>query len=251
MNPHLVYKINKAYINSIFRVLLKLVKGISILAGLLAIFMILISFTTLPYKGIYWLGTSSLKAELTPEYIIIMGGSAMPGKSGLIRSYYAAKVAEEFSGAEIIIALPGDIYDINSSIRLMQKELEIRNINPNRIILESEGKNTRYQALEIQKIIPMQKSSVLIVTSPEHMRRSILAFEKIGFQNINGVPAFDAVHDFELIFNDEELGGKNRFLPEIGNNTQIRYQFWKHLEYEIIFIREIVALGYYNLKGWI
>ncbi|MCD4731118.1 MAG: YdcF family protein [Bacteroidales bacterium] len=246
-----MHKINKVYINSIFRVLLKLAKGISVLAGILAIFMILISFTTLPYKGIYWLGTSALKAESTPEYIVVMGGSAMPGKSGLIRTYYAAMIAKKLSEAKIIIALPGDIYDTNSSIRLMQKELEIRNIDPDRIIMENKGKNTRFQALEIKKIIPGKKSSVLIVTSPEHMRRAIRAFEKTGFQYVNGIPAFDAVHDFELIFKDEKLAGKNRFLPEIGNNTQIRYQFWKHLEYEIIFIREIVALGFYNLKGWI
>ena len=83
------------------------------------------------------------------------------------------------------------------------------------------------------------------------MRRSILSFEKIGFQNVSGVPAFDAIHDFELLFDDKELGGRNQFLPEIGNNTQIRYQFWKHLQYEIIFMRELMALGYYNLKGWI
>ena len=246
-----MYKINRTYINSIFQVLLKLVKVFSIIAGILAIIAITISFTTLPFKGIYWLGTSSLKAELTPQYIVVMGGSAMPGKSGLIRSYYAAMVAEEFAGAKIIIALPGDIKDTNSSIRLMQKELEIRNISSDRIILENKGKNTRYQTLEIRNIIPLEKSSIIIVTSPEHMRRSILSFEKIGFQNVNGVPAFDAVHDFELIFNDKDLGGKNRFLPKIGNNTQIRYQFWKHLEYEIIFMREIIALGYYNLKGWI
>jgi len=246
-----VYKINRTYINSILQVLLKLVKIISIVAGILAILVIIISFTTLPFKGIYWLGTSSLKAGPTPQYIVVMGGSAMPGKSGLIRLYYAAMVADEFNEAEIIIALPGDIKDTNSSIRLMQKELEIRNINPDRIILENEGKNTRDQALEIQKIILLKKSSIIIVTSPEHMRRSILSFEKIGFEHVNGTPAFNAVHDFELIFNDEELGGKNRFLPEIGNNTQIRYQFWKHLEFEIIFIREMMALGYYNLKGWI
>lgn len=180
-----------------------------------------------------------------------MGGSAMPGESGLIRSYYAAMVAKEFKEAEIIIALPGDIYDSTSSIRLMQKELEIRNINPRRIILESEGKNTRDQALEVQKIIPHKESTIIIVTSPSHMRRSILSFEKIGFQSVNGAPAFVAIHDFDLFFNDKELGGKNRFLPDIGNNTQIRYQFWKHLEFEIIFIREMMALGYYNLKGWI
>jgi len=221
------------------------------IVGTLTIILVFISFTTLPFKGIYWLGTSGLKTESTPQYIIVMGGSAMPGQSALIRSYYAAMIAKEFNEAEIIIALPGDIYDTTSSIRLMKKELEIRNINPSRIFLENEGKNTRDQALEIQKIIPSKKSSIIIVTSPEHMRRSILAFEKVGFQEVNGIPAFDAVHDFELAFNDKDLGGKNRFLPEIGDNTQIRYQFWKHLEYEIIFMREMTALFYYNLKGWI
>lgn len=175
----------------------------------------------------------------------------MPGESGLIRSYYAALVAKEYKEANVIIALPGDILDSNSSIRLMQKELEIRNIAPSRIILENEGKNTRDQALKVKKIIPYEKSTIIIVTSPSHMRRSILTFEKIGFQNVSGVPTFDAAHDFELIFNDKELGGKNQFLPDIGNNTQIRYQFWKHLQYEIIFMRELMALGYYNLKDWI
>lgn len=246
-----MYKTTKTYIHSFYRVLLKFLKIFSIVVGIVSILLILISFTRLPYKGIYWLATSALTVEKVPDYIIVMGGSAMPGQSGLIRSYYAAMVAKEFNKAEIIIALPGDIYDTNSSIRLMKKELEIRNINPSRIFLENEGKNTRDQALEIQKIIPSKKSSIIIVTSPEHMRRSILAFEKVGFQQVNGIPAFDAVHDFELDFNDKDLGGKNRFLPEIGNNTQIRYQFWKHLVYEIIFMREMTALFYYNLKGWI
>jgi len=246
-----VYKTTKTYIHSFYRVLLKFLRTFSIVVGIVAIFLILISFTRLPYKGIYWLATSALTAEKVPDYIIVMGGSAMPGQSGLIRSYYAAMVAKEFNKAEIIIALPGDIYDTTSSICLMKKELEVRNINPSRIFMENEGKNTRDQALEIQKIIPSKKSSIIIVTSPEHMRRSILAFEKVGFQQVNGIPAFDAVHDFELDFNDKDLGGKNRFLPEIGNNTQIRYQFWKHLVYEIIFMREMTALFYYNLKGWI
>lgn len=246
-----MYKINRKYINTFFRLLSKLAKVITITAGILAILLIILSFTKLPYKGIYWLGTSSLKAESTPHYIVVMGGSAMPGESGLIRSYYAAMEANEYKEAEIIIALPGDINDSTSSIRLMYKELEIRNIKPDRIILENEGKNTRDQALEVQKIIPSKKSSIIIVTSPSHMRRSILSFEKIGFQHVNGAPAFAAVHDFELYFKDKELGGKNHFLPDIGNNTQIRYQFWKHLQYEIIFIRELLALGYYKLKGWI
>jgi hypothetical protein len=83
------------------------------------------------------------------------------------------------------------------------------------------------------------------------MRRAILAFRKAGFQAVAGLPAFDNVHDFDLLFDDKELGGRNKFVPEIGGNLQVRYQFWKHLEYEIIVAREMIALGYYRLKGWI
>jgi uncharacterized SAM-binding protein YcdF (DUF218 family) len=213
--------------------------------------MIILSFTTAPFWGYYWLGTSACSDEIKPDHIIVMGGSAIPGKSGLMRTYYAAAVANRFPEAQIIISLPGETQDSNSSVNLMKRELELRNVAPERISLETKGKNTRFQALEIKKMIPSASEPVLIVTSPEHMRRAILAFRKAGFQNLNGLPAFEQSIDFDLVFNDKELGGRKRFIPEIGHNTQIRYQFWIHLEYEIMIIREIVALGFYNLKGWI
>jgi uncharacterized SAM-binding protein YcdF (DUF218 family) len=213
--------------------------------------MIILSFTSAPFWGYYWLGTSACKDEIKPNYIIVMGGSAIPGKSGLMRTYYAAAVANRFPEARIIISLPGETQDSASSVNLMKRELELRNIAPERISQETKGKNTRFQALELIKMIPSTEESVILVTSPENMRRALLTFRKAGFQNLNGLPAFEQTIDFDLVFNDKELGGRKRFIPEIGHNTQIRYQFWIHLEYEIMIIREIVALGFYNLKGWI
>lgn len=232
-------------------ILRKLFKYFIFIAGIIAIIAIILSFTSLPFWGYYWLGTSALTEECSPDHIIVMGGSAMPGKSGLMRTFYAAEIAEKYPEVNIIIALPGDIKDDKSSLNLMKKELVIRNIPSHRIAFENIGKNTRFQVLEIKKIIPDNQTHIIIVTSPEHMRRAILAFKKVGYQNVGGLPAFEDVHDFDLVFEDKDLGGKNKFLPEIGDNIKIRYQFWKHLEYEIIFTREIIALGYYKLKGWI
>jgi uncharacterized SAM-binding protein YcdF (DUF218 family) len=229
----------------------KTIKWLVIFFGCISIIMIILSFTSAPFWGYYWLGTSECNDETKPGYIVVMGGSAIPGKSGLMRSYYASIAAQNFPDAKIIISLPGEILDSLSSISLMKRELEIRNVAAERITLESRGKNTRYQALEIKKIIPSASEPVLIVTSPEHMRRAILTFKKAGFKNISGLPAFEQTIDFDLAFNDKDLGGRNRFIPDIGHNTQIRYQFWIHLEYEILILREIVALGFYNLKGWI
>ncbi len=229
----------------------KTLKWLVIFFGCISIIMIILSFTTAPFWGYYWLGTSECKEEIQPEYIVVMGGSAIPGKSGLMRTYYAAAVANRYPEARIIISLPGETDDSSSSVNLMKRELEIRNVSSERISLETNGKNTRYQALEVIKMISSTTESVILVTSPEHMRRAILTFRKAGFKNISGIPAFEQTIDFDLVFNDKDLGGRNKFIPEIGHNTQLRYQFWIHLEYEILIIREIVALGFYHLKGWI
>lgn len=229
----------------------KSLKWLVICFGFIFIIMIILSFTSVPFWGYYWLGTCKCEKEMKPDYIVVLGGSAMPGKSGLMRTYYAAELAHRFPQAKVIISLPGDEADSASSINLMRKELLIRDVKRERILLETTGKNTRYQALELKKQIRAENDTLLLVTSPEHMRRAILTFRKAGFNNISGLAAFEQTIDFDLLFDDKALGGRNRFLPEIGNNLKLRYQFWIHLEYEILIIREIVALGFYGLKGWI
>jgi uncharacterized SAM-binding protein YcdF (DUF218 family) len=229
----------------------KVVKWIMLVSGGLSLLMIILSFTSLPFWVYYWLGTSVVNIELMPDYIVVMGGSAMPGKSTLIRTYYAAGAAQRFPDSKIIIALPGDLSDENSSVNLVKKELVLRNVSPERILTENIGTNTRYQALEVKKLLSEPQAGVLVVTSPEHIRRAVLSIRKAGCPNVYGLPAFDETNDFVLYFNDDELGGRNKFLPEIGNNLQIRYQFWQHLEYEILITREFLALGFYYLKGWI
>ena len=91
----------------------------------------------------------------------------------------------------------------------------------------------------------------MLVTSPEHMYRAILSFEKAGFSQVQGLPTFEtSVDEDKLYFNDRDLKG-NAIVPPIGHNKQLRYQFWTHLKYEIIVIREVFALGYYKLRAWI
>ena len=83
------------------------------------------------------------------------------------------------------------------------------------------------------------------------MRRAVLVFKKAGFKNVNALPAFENALEADLFFKDEDLGGNKLPVPEIGNHTSVRYQFWNHLKYEILIAREMAALGYYRLRGWI
>lgn len=230
--------------------IIKILRNLLILIGLFFLLCVLLAFTSLPFWGLHWLGTS--KSELTwePKTIILLGGGGMPSESNLIRSWYVEKAASTFKDATVLIAMPGILSDSLSTPRLMKKELLVRGLDKERIIFEPNGKNTRSQALNCANILILDEP-VLLVTSPENMRRTVLCFQKTGFNRINALPAFENATEADLTFKDDELGGNRKMVPDVGKSINLRYQVWNHLKYEIIVAREITALIYYRLRGWI
>jgi uncharacterized SAM-binding protein YcdF (DUF218 family) len=224
-----------------------------VMGGLFTLIVIL-AFTTAPFWTWYGMGTKKAGINRPPDCIVLMGGGGMPSESGLMRTWYTAKVANWFTRARIIIALPGDTADSLSSVNQMKRELILRGVAPARIILEDSGTNTRAQALNVRKLINGLKYShqlsLLVVTSPEHLYRAVLAFKKAGFLKVDGIPAFEQAIESNITFNARKLGGR-KFIPDIGNNIALRYQFWTQVDYEFLVIREWLALGYYELMGWI
>jgi uncharacterized SAM-binding protein YcdF (DUF218 family) len=208
------------------------------------------AFTTLPYQGLHWLGTSLSELKEKPEKIIMLGGGGMPSESNLMRIWYTCHAATAFPGCKIIIATPGDTGVSTSTPQKIKKELVSGGIASDRIIFEPKGTNTRSQAMQSASLSDM-KSPVLLITSPEHMRRSILTFRKAGFTSINALPAFENASEADFSFNDKDLGGKSVLVPGVGKNEQLRYQVWNHLKFEIIITRELTALLYYRIRGWI
>ena len=238
--------------------------------GLFFILMIILAFTTAPFWIRYNMGVKKSGIHRPPEYIIFLGGGGMPSESALMRCWYTARVANYYTHAKVIIAQPGDIHDTLNSLYQIKDELVLRGIPPQRILFEDKGTNTRAQAKNIQlrmrnegsgmkkqwSMVNGQRSmvngqwSILIVTSPDHLYRSMLTFQKAGFRKVDGIPAFEKDVESDLSFNAQKLGGR-RFIPDVGKNITLRYKFWTHLEYEIQIIREYFALGYYKLMGWI
>lgn len=220
-----------------------------------AFFMIglILSFTTLPYWGYYWLGTSQSKISGKPDYIVLLGGGGMPSESNLMRAFFVFKAAKESPQSLIVISIPGNPNDSASTARLVANELILKGIQKERICFEELGTNTRSQALNLRKFNSqnLQEKSILLVSSPEHIRRAVLVFRKAGFLHISALPAFENAIEANLFFDDDKLGGNKLLIPDIGTNTEVRYQFWNHLKYEILIAREIAALTYYKLRGWI
>ncbi|MFO7616771.1 MAG: YdcF family protein, partial [Bacteroidales bacterium] len=170
--------------------------------------------------------------------------------SNLIRTWYAARTGNRYQEALLVIALPSDTTNRESSAHQIKNELIIRGINEDRIRFEPEGTNTRSQALRLVELTGGHVP-VAVVTSPEHMKRSILTLGKAGFSQLWGIPAFENPNDAPLEFEDESLGGKQKGVPKIGRNLGLRYHFWTQLHYERLVVREYLALAYYKMKGWI
>jgi len=238
------------HLMNLFGKLFTLIKYSFILLGALLIISIIIAFTTAPFWGIYWLGTSKCKA-VTPDKIVILGGGGMPSESNLMRLWYAIETSRLYPNAKIILAIPGDTLDASSAICIMADYAELQGIAGDRILFEPDGGNTRVQALNIFNKYYSATDSILLVTSPEHLRRAVLAFEKAGFDKLGGQPAFPVALEGNLIFSSAQAGKAVAGIPEIGDNLQIRYQFWNHLIFEIVLMREYCALMYYKINVWI
>jgi uncharacterized SAM-binding protein YcdF (DUF218 family) len=229
---------------------LRIVRIFFLIAGVFFIICVILAFTTLPYWGIHWLGTSKSNLEHEPQTIILLGGGGMPSESNLMRCWYTALAAESFRNADVLIAMPGETNDSLSTPVRIKKELILRGTEPERIIFESNGTNTRSQALQCKKMINAE-NAILLVTSPENTLRSVLSYRKAGFKKVDALPAFENATESNLKFQDDELGGNKILIPDVGSSISFRYQLWNHLKYEIIFFREILAIFYYKLKGWI
>lgn len=218
--------------------------------GVLFTICAILALTTAPFWGIYWLGTSKAK-RVEPDKIVLLGGGGMPSESNLMRLWYAIIEAHKYPDALFILAIPGDTTDAGSAICEMAEYAAERGVDWDRIRYEPNGGNTRVQALNIFSRYYSVQDTFLLVTSPEHLRRSVLTFQKAGFDKLGGIPAFPVALEGNLVFSAAQAGKTATGVPEIGNNLQIRYQFWNHLIYEIVLLREYCALMYYKINGWI
>ncbi len=215
--------------------------------GFIAILLFLLSLSDLPYNAYHWLGTSNSKLKTRPDVIVLLGGTGMPSPDGFIRCYYAAEAAIKFPLAEIIIALPLNENDSNAQQKMMAHELSIRGVDSARIRYESSGFNTHSQAVNIAEMHGANKikKTLVIITSPEHMYRSVKAFKKAGYTSVGGVPAFEKPID------QEKIKDKQKSKDKRVKSLDLRYNIWSYLHYELLVCKEFFAISYYKLKGWI
>jgi len=197
---------------------------------------LVVAATGVPGFVYRWFTGQDLVSAHVPAYIVVLGGGGIPSESGLIRTYYAAQTAMVYTGAMVVVSLPADGALEESSVGRMRDELVMRGVSRGAILMEHEALNTHEQAVKIRAMLPAEarEKPLMIVTSPTHMRRALLAFRKAGFRKLAGLPAVG-------------IGAE----ADPGPGAALRYRFWANLEFQVRALRELCALAYYGARGWI
>ncbi len=214
----------------------RLISRVFRIIGLIAFVAVIVACIGIPRPFVNWITMAEAALATEPDYIVVLGGGGIPSESGLIRTYYGAEASHQFPEAEVIVSLPTEEDPEVSSVGRMRDELVMRGVPASVVRMEHKALNTHQQSEAIRELIGLDQlqSPVLIVTSPEHMRRSILSFRRAGFHNVGGLHASSMNHE-----------------SDPGKATFARYGFWSTLRTEVSYLREMVALAYYRLRGWV
>lgn len=239
-------------INKITSKILLLLRITFLFLGISFFVLLILATSSVPFWARYRLSVSKADVPENARSILLMGGGGFPSESALIRLWYTASLAHQFPEAKIIVTTPGKFSDSTSTVFQMYNYLLNNGIAAERIVLETEGLNTRHQALESFQLFRDGRfeEPLVIVTSPSHVYRSVKSFQKAGFVQVSGKPTIEAVLETDLRVKGKKLGG-NEFVPGVSNSTSLRYTFWDYLKYETDIIREYIAISYYKVKGWI
>jgi uncharacterized SAM-binding protein YcdF (DUF218 family) len=113
----------------------------------------------------------------------------------------------------------------------MQRALIQLGVRAERILLESDSRNTREEAILIKRMLADRGvTDFVLVTSPLHMRRSMLVFEREG---MHPIPSPSPLVP-------ERLPRASRFLPS---------DMWLQIGDSALY--EWLARGYYWWHGWL
>jgi uncharacterized SAM-binding protein YcdF (DUF218 family) len=132
------------------------------------------------------------------------------------------------------VALTSSGDPATNSVGRMRDELVLRGVAANRISLEPEGRNTAEQAQKTRVLLgeSAQDNTLVVVTSPMHLRRSVMCFRKVGFKSVRPLAA-------------EDTGTEG----DLGGGLSLRYGFWSNWATQIEAARELAAIIWYRFRG--
>jgi uncharacterized SAM-binding protein YcdF (DUF218 family) len=219
------------------------------LAGL-AVFYWVLSLPVVPQTMTSWLGSGYAPLATAAEagearHVVVLGGGGVTlrGPAGTI-DVPSTATAYRLLEAERLFHLMGEPVLILSGgpggpggdgapeSELMRADLMARGIPDDKIRLEPASPDTHEQAIRVGELLKQEGvETFVLVTSLSHMRRAVAAFAGEGMQPIPSAA---------VAGQSEESGAPAPFLPSADALADSESAF-----------REVLALVYYALRGWL
>ena len=242
-----------------FRFAVRALRSLLAVAGAAAVVLAALQFTSLPWKAYSRLAEDGVGESegWTPTHILVLGGSGVPGESALMRLWYTAEAAREWPEAPVWMALP---CDGDAAAQAYADELALRGVEAERCAPQACGRNTREQAVALVQDLESEGSTrVLVVTSPEHVRRACATIRRAAQEagaavEVRGKPAFNLSVDEPPPGEaqvETEVAEESAPVADLGSGQVLRYNIWSNARYTLDATREYVALLYYRMRGWI
>ena len=237
---------------------MRALRSLLAVAGAAAMVLAALQFTSLPWKAFSHLAEDGVGESegWMPTHILVLGGSGVPGESALMRLWYTAEAAREWPEVPVWMALP---CDGEAAARAYADELALRGVDAGRCVPRACGRNTREQAVALVQDLEGEESPrVLVVTSPEHVRRACGAIRRAAQEagaavEVRGKPAFNLSVDDSPPGEAQvatEVVEESTPVSDLGSGQVLRYNIWSNAKYTLDATREHVALLYYRLRGW-
>ncbi len=246
---------------AVFRWTFRLLRALLLLVGLATLLFAAAQFTNLPWRAYKNLSRVPEPDAAAPTHVLVMGGSGIPGESGLSRTFFGAQAARRFPEADVLIAMPLGTNESFAS-RAYFDELRLRGVPAKRIRVLAGGRNTREQALRLADTLAecAPPVRILIVTDPYHVRRTAACIRKAFADrkldiHLDGLPVFAlSIEDpLDIAAGDLDVPAATApaAVPDAGFSLRFRYDLWNNLGYTQTVLREQTALLYYRLRGWL
>jgi uncharacterized SAM-binding protein YcdF (DUF218 family) len=152
-------------------------------------------------EGIHWIvvfGGGGVQSDLLPP-------PSQLGPQGLARLAEGMRIARILPDAKLLISSNSDSLPLKNTAVVL-------GIDPNRILIEDQAKDTAEQAVEIKRIV--RNDRIVLVTSAIHMPRSMALFDK---QGIDAVPAPADFYNRHTNLESAPSWGGFRFFPSSGD----------------------------------
>lgn len=182
----------------------------------------------------YLLGHGDNTGKL--DIIVVLGGGVsdnkysektLPSLQTTSRLFHAVQMFRR-SGANYLLCAGKGMGRV-SEAEVMKSAAEQLGVTAGRIKIDSESRNTREHAEELNKIVLDKEIRIGLVTSAYHMKRADMTFKKY-FRHVVPLPS-------DYLYNSEPVSVFT-FLPQSGN----LYKF-------SIIMREIAGIGWYRVRG--